>query len=79
MPRMNLTDEESKLIFRQREIEDAHRAGWNKGLESGNVRFAKALEILMAYKTGMSMEGNEVDELREALACFQRDLVEMMK
>lgn len=32
MPRMNLTDEETKLILRQREVEEAHRAGWNKAL-----------------------------------------------
>lgn len=33
MPRMNLTDEETKLVLRQRELEDAHRAGWNKALD----------------------------------------------
>jgi hypothetical protein len=33
MPRMLLTEEEAALIARQRQIEDAHRGGWNKALK----------------------------------------------
>ncbi len=34
MPRMILTEEEALVILRQRAIEDAHRAGWNKALQA---------------------------------------------
>lgn len=30
--RMQLTDEEAKIILRMREVEDAHRGGWNKAM-----------------------------------------------
>lgn len=40
MPRLNLTDEEAKLILRQREIEDAHRAGWNKAITEVYTRIS---------------------------------------
>jgi hypothetical protein len=32
MPRMNLTDTEAALVLRQRQLEDAHREGWNKAI-----------------------------------------------
>lgn len=32
MPRMILTDDEAALVLRQRQLEDAHREGWNKAI-----------------------------------------------
>ena len=32
MPRMLLSEEEAALINRQREVNDAHRGGWNKAI-----------------------------------------------
>lgn len=42
--RMQLSDEEAKLILRMREIEDAHRSGWNKAIEAAMAFAADAQE-----------------------------------
>lgn len=42
--RMNLTEEEAKLILRMREIEDAHRKGWDKALLAVETRLPDATD-----------------------------------
>lgn len=44
--RMNLTDEEAKLILRQREVQDAYREGWNKA-------FTRIVEWAESYESNV--------------------------
>ena len=64
--RMQLTEEEAKVILRMREVENAHRAGWNKAHQGALARWEMMKRVLTEGNPPMQERFNKALELTES-------------